>query len=74
MLIEEHAQRMFREYVDLAQRVHRLFQYLDENPENWDYDGEDYQLLEAQMLHMRDYMEILGKRLTLYFRELDYTL
>ena len=73
MIIEEHAQRMFNEYTELADRVARLNMFLD-SAESSGLQAEELRLMNDQLNAMAAYAEALGRRLTNYFNNLDYTL
>ena len=73
MTIEPHAQRMFNEYAELADRVVRLNMFLD-SAESFELPDEELRLMNDQLNAMAAYAEALGRRLTNYFNNLDYTL
>ena len=73
MIIEPRAQRMFHEYTELADRTQRLNMFL--NGDGLDgIDATELLLLNEQLNAMAEYAQALGRRLTNYFNNLDYTL
>ena len=64
---------MFHEYTDLADRTMQLHQYLNGQAQTRTISDEDHNALNEQLLIMGNYCEILGRRLTAYFNNLDYT-